>query len=227
MRLTALLLVLASPATLAAGGTVVQLEGNASIVRKGSTVIVAESTPVYTGDTLKVADHSSAQVRFEDDSVFVLPGESSLRVDKFALGSGGNGGAALYTLLEGGVRTMTGKVSKGKGDRYELRTPEAIIGVEGTAYMAMRCTGACAKKYREGLYVRVQAGKVLVGTAASKTTIKAGQTWYVKNKESAAVRVKDSPFDDPVLNAQFNVSVEFEAEIHPPRIEPEPVPSPS
>jgi hypothetical protein len=227
MRLSALVLALISPLALAGGGTVVQLDGSASIDRKGGKVPVAESTPVYSGDTLNVADHSSAQVRFEDDSVFVVPGSSSFRVDKFAMGNGNAGGTALYTLLDGGVRTMTGKVGKGQGDRYELRTPEAIIGVQGTAFMAMRCTGSCAKKYREGLYVRTQSGTVLIGTTASKTTVKAGQTFYVKSKNDAAVKVSISPFDDPVLNAQFNVTTEFEAEIHPPRIEPEPVPSPS
>ena len=137
---------LISPVALAGGGTVVQLDGNASIDRKGSMVLVAPSTPVYSGDTLNVGEHSSAQVRFEDDSVFVVPGAASFRVDKFAMPNGSGGGTALYTLLEGGVRTMTGKVSKGQGDRYELRTPEAIIGVQGTAFMALRCKGACAKK---------------------------------------------------------------------------------
>lgn len=226
MRKFALVLALVSPVALAGGGTVVQLDGEASIDRRGSKVQVAESTPVYSGDTLNVADHSVAQVRFEDDSVFVVPGAASLRVDKFAINAKG-GGTALYTLLDGGVRAMTGKVGKGKNDRYELRTPEAIIGVQGSAYMALRCNGACAKKYKEGLYVRAQAGKIIVGTASAKTTMKAGQTFYVKSKNDVAVQVKASPFDDPVLNAQFNVSTEFDAEIHPPRIEPEPVPSPS
>jgi hypothetical protein len=225
MRLTALLLVLISPAALAGGGTVVHLDGAATIDRKGGRVPVAESTPVYSGDTLNVENHSSVQVRFEDDSVFVVPGAASFRVDKFAMGNGGD--TALYTLLEGGVRTMTGKVGKGQGDRYELRTPEAIIGVQGTAFMALRCAGACAKKYREGLYVRTEAGKVVIGTSAAKTTVKAGQTFYVKSKNDVAVKVSVSPFDDPMLNAQFNISTEFDAEIHPPRIEPEPVPSPS
>jgi len=215
MRMTALLLLLISPIALAGGGTVVQLDGKANIVRKGSNVDVARSTPVYSGDTLKVADHSTAQVLFEDDSVFIVPGEATFRVDKFAMGGKDGGSTALYTLLEGGVRTMTGKVSKGQNDRYELRTPEAIIGVKGSAYLALRCTGPCAKKYKLGLYVRAQQGVIVIGTAKAKTNVKAGETFYVKSKDDVAVKVKASPFDDPVLNAQFNFDAEFDAEVHP------------
>jgi len=114
----ALIAALAAPAALAGGGTVVKLEGKATIERKGAKVIVAESTPVYSGDTLDVADNAAAQVRFEDDSVFVLPGVAKLRVDQFTMPVGNKGGKALYTLVEGGLRTITGRLSK--NGQYEI-----------------------------------------------------------------------------------------------------------
>ena len=222
----ALVAALASPVALAGGGTVVKLQGAASIERKGAKVKVAESTPVYSGDTLAVADNSAAQVRFEDDSVFVLPGSTKLRVDQFTMPPGNAaGGTAKYTLVEGGLRTITGRVSK--NGKYEMRTEEATITVDGSAYLAMRCQGACAKKYKAGLYVKGEAGVITVTTAAGKTQIRRGQTVHVGNNTELATRVRVSPFDDPVFGAELNMAVEFDAEIHPQRIEQEPPASPS
>ena len=221
----ALIAALAAPAALAGGGTVVKLEGKATIERKGAKVIVAESTPVYSGDTLDVADNAAAQVRFEDDSVFVLPGVAKLRVDQFTMPVGNKGGKALYTLVEGGLRTITGRLSK--NGQYEMRTEEATITVAGSAYLAARCQGPCARKYKPGLYVKGESGTITVTSAGGKLQVKRGQTVYVASNAELPVYVRVSPFDDPVFGAGFSFSTEFDAEIHPPRIEQEPVASPS
>ena len=221
----ALIAALAAPAALAGGGTVVKLEGKATIERKGAKVIVAESTPVYSGDTLDVADNAAAQVRFEDDSVFVLPGVAKLRVDQFTMPVGNKGGKALYTLVEGGLRTITGRLSK--NGQYEMRTEEATITVAGSAYLAARCQGRCARKYKPGLYVKGESGTITVTSAGGKLQVKRGQTVYVASNAELPVYVRVSPFDDPVFGAGFSFSTEFDAEIHPPRIEQEPVASPS
>jgi len=53
--------------------------------------------------------------------------------DKFTLPNGGAGGKAIYTLVEGGMRTITGTVGKRDGDEYELRAEEATLTVEKMA----------------------------------------------------------------------------------------------
>lgn len=210
----------------AAGGTIVKLDGSAVIERKAARIAVGESTPIYSGDTLNVQE-GVAQVHFEDDSVFVVPGASRLRVDSFKLASGSAGGKAIYTLVDGGLRTITGAVSKGRDDQYELRTAEATITVAGSAYMAIRCQGACAKKYKPGLYVKGESGVVFMTNAGGKLKLQRGQTGYVSSNTALAVRVKTSPFDDPSISAEYGISTDFDAEVHPPRIEPEPPASPS
>jgi len=216
-----------TPVALASGGTIVKLDGKAVIERKNLKVEAAESTPIYSGDTLSVAEQGLAQVLLEDDSVFVVPGASRLRIDSFAVARPGAGGKAVYTLVNGGVRTITGKVSKGGDDRYELRAEEGTITVAGSAYMALRCQGACARKHKAGLYVRGQAGTITVTNAAGKLNIRRGQTVYVADMNSLPAHVKVSPFDDPSISADFSVDAEFDTEVHPPRIEPESSASPS
>lgn len=215
------------PAALAGGGTIVKLGGKAVIERRSVQVQAAESTPIYSGDTLNVADQGIAQVLFEDDSVFVVPGASRLRIDSFSLAKPGAGGKAVFTLVDGGVRTITGKVSKGGDDQYELRADEATITVAGSAYMALRCQGACARKHKAGLYVRGQGGTVTVANAGGKLKLRRGQTGFTPNKDTVPVHVKVSPFDDPAISSDFGMDAEFDTEVHPPRVEPELSASPS
>ena len=224
--IVASLTALALPAAIAGGGTVVRLDGTAVIERKNLQVQVAASTPIYSGDTLNVADRAVAQVLFEDDSVFVVPGAARLRVDSFKPPAGGSGGTAKYTLVSGGLRTITGKV-KGGAEQYQLRAEEGTITVAGSAYMAMRCGGACARKYKGGLYVRGESGTITVGNAAGSLKVRRGQTAFAADQNMLPIHVKVSPFDDPLISAGFGLDAEFDTEIHPPRVEPESVASPS
>jgi hypothetical protein len=217
----------AVPAALAGGGTLVRLDGAAVIERKNLEVRAAESMPLYSGDVLNVGRHASAQIRFEDDSVYVVPGAARLRVDQFRMSAAGGAGTAVFTLLEGGVRTLTGRVGRNAGDRYELRTEEATITVAGTAFLAIRCQGACARKYKAGLYLRGESGTVFLANAAGRLKLHRGQTAYVASNTSLATHVKVSPFDDPRLTADYGISGDFDAEVHPPRIEQERRASPS
>lgn len=222
-----LLLAAVLPATaLAGGGTIVKLDGTAVIERKALRVPVSESTPIYSGDTLNVTQ-GAVQLRFEDDSVFVVPGASRLRVDKFTAPAAAAGGQAMYTLVEGGLRTITGRVGKGARDRYELRTEEATLTVAGSAYMAIRCRGACARKYKAGLYVRGESGKVFMTTTAGRLAVKRAQTGFTPDSGTLPVHVKTSPFDDPLIAAELGIAVEFDTEVHPPRIEQEASASPA
>lgn len=216
-----------APAVLASGGTIVKLDGKAVIERRNLKVQVAPSTPIYSGDTLEVADDGIAQLLLEDDSVFVVPGAARLRIDTFAVAKPGAGGKAVYTLVNGGIRTITGRVSKGGDDQYELRADEGTITVAGSAYMAIRCQGACARKHKAGLYVRGESGTITIANAAGKLNLRRGHTAYVANRDTLPAHVKTSPFDDPTISADFSLDAEFDTEVHPPRVEPELTPSPS
>jgi hypothetical protein len=220
----------ATPAAFAAaGGTVVKVDGKAVVERGGDQFPVTESFGIESGDVLSVSEGAKVQVHFQDDSFFSIPGEAKLRVDEFAMSRQSAGGSAIFSLLRGGLRAITGLISKGHNDRYELRTPAITIGVRGTAYSVVICDGACTAggKFKAGVYARSENGTVIVANAAGKLTLKAGQAAYAESNTSAPVRVKVSPFSDPKFATQFGIDVDFGTQIQPPRIEQEPAPSPS
>ncbi len=75
--------------------------------------------------------------------------------------------SALFSLLRGGLRTVTGLIGKLTPDSYRMRTRVATIGIRGTGYDAL-CTGACAGGETSGgsedtLSTYVWLGKITVG----------------------------------------------------------------
>jgi hypothetical protein len=147
-------------------------------------------------------------------------------VDEFRMPAAGAGGKAVYTLADGGFRTVTGRISKGRKDTYELRTELANVTVRGSAYTAVRCRQQCGKA-KPGLYVRGEKGLITVANAAGKVQVKPGQVAHADEKGGAPVVVQASPFIDPIFAESFGFSIGLDLNPPPPRIEQEPSASPS
>lgn len=138
----------------------------------------------------------------------------------------GKPGKAIYTLVDGGVRTITGSVKGAKG-QYEMRAEEGTITVDGSAYSAMRCNGACARKHPAGLYVKGEAGTIIVTGSGGQLKLRAGMIAFIPTGGGTPVLVRISPFGDPEVAGSFNMTTEFDVDVHPPRIESENPASPS
>lgn len=222
---SSLLLLAVSGAALADGaGTLVRYQGPVEIRGKAQARPAAEAMTVNAGDSVVTGERGQAQLRLEDDSIFVVPANSELKIDDFRLGKERR---AAYTLERGGVRTITGQVGKRKGDRYELRTAQAKLTVQGTAYSALICDGNCGNGMRKGTYVRDEAGSVTVTNDGGKLKLRPGDVAYVESRAVAPVKVTLSPFEDPAIAAAFEVDVDVKVDVHPPRIENDPPASPS
>jgi hypothetical protein len=215
---------LLTPFVAAANGAVVSVTGKASVERGKEKLNVVEALSVQPADTLTVAAQSKVQLQFDDDSLLVVPGAAVFRVDAFELPKTGPG-KAVYTLVDGGLRTITGRISKNAQDVYELHTDLATVTVKGSAYAAVRCRAQCAGA-KAGLYVRADKGLITVANGAGKLGLRPGEVAYVESPESAPRRVEVSPFLDPVFAAPYAFDERLEGD-DPSRIEQEPPVSPS
>lgn len=223
IALAALLAVL--PLAAGAQGAVTSLEGKAAVERGKQTVDVVEALPVQAGDTLRVQKQSKVQLQFDDDSLFTIPGAAVLRVDAFEAPEKGPG-RAVYTLVDGGLRTITGRVGKNPQDVYQMHSDLATVTVRGSAYTALRCRSTCAGQ-KPGLYVKAEKGLITVANAQGKLNLRPGEVAYVASVETAPVRVQNSPFLDPVFASAFAFDEVIEGVGEPPRIEQETPVSPS
>ena len=210
---------LALPLAASAGGAVVSIDGKAALERGQQSFNVVEALPVEAGDTLTVKAQSKVQLQFDDDSLFTIPGAAVVRVDTFDLPKAGPG-KAVYTLVDGGLRTITGRISKNPEDVYELHTDLAVITVKGSAYAAVRCRKTCAGA-KPGLYVRSEKGLITVANATGRLILRPGEVGFVEEPLSAPTRVAVSPFLDPVFAAGYKFEERLEGVGEPPRIEQE------
>jgi hypothetical protein len=213
------------PLAVAADGAVVSIDGKAELERGKDMVNVVAALPIQPGDTLRVQKQSKVQLQFDDDSLFTIPGAAVLRVDAFEAPKKGPG-KAVYTLVDGGLRTITGRVSKNPQDVYELHTDLATVTVKGSGYTALRCRSTCAGQ-KAGLYVKAEKGLITVANGNGKLNLRPGEVAYVESAQSAPVRVQNSPFLDPVFASAFAFEDVLEGAGEPPRIEQETPVSPS
>ena len=213
------------PALAAADGTVLAIEGKAALERGPQSLNVVEALPVQAGDTLAVRAQSKVQLQFDDDSLYTIPGASVLRVDAFEFPKQGPG-KAVYTLVDGGVRGITGRIGKNMQDVYELHSDLATITVKGSAYTAVRCRKSCAGA-KPGLYVRAEKGLITLTNGAGTLALRPGEIAFVESPESAPTRTQVSPFLDPVFASGFTFEDVIETGREPDRIEQDLPASPS
>ena len=92
---------------------------------------------VESGDTLVTEKNTYALVRFIDNSEITLKPATTFKVDQFAFDAGKpDGDQAAFSLVKGGLRSVTGLLGKRNKEKFSLKTPSATIGIRGTTFVA-------------------------------------------------------------------------------------------
>lgn len=189
--LSAALLALAMPVVHAedTDGDRVRVGGEARLERGAQTLEIGPLTRFLPGDTVNTGDTGRVQWAMPDASRFNVLGGTRFKVEEF---SKSDRPRAIYSLLKGGFRTLTGLISKRAGYVYKVNTPVATLGVRGTKYLAIFCKGTCDKyasaatgKIEDGLYAKVDEGTVIITNANGSIEIGAGAFGFVPADGSA------------------------------------------
>ena len=147
---------------------------NANSIEGASRTLKAGSS-VFEGDTLTTKENAYSIIVFRDKSRISLQSNTVFRVDEMKFDEKDEDKtSALFSLLRGGLRTVTGLLGKLHPKKYKMRTSIATIGIRGTGYDLM-CTGACQSggagqsattatlPKGEGLYANVWDGAIEFG----------------------------------------------------------------
>ena len=122
------------------------------------------------GETLESRD-GLVQLRFRDGASMSLQTQTQFRVDDYRFrdeaGKASPEDRSFFTLVRGGLRTVTGLIGKEKNEQYRLNTAVAVIGIRGTEYSG-RLDDA-------GLSLSTFAGVVLVCNDAGCQLVRAGE----------------------------------------------------
>ena len=153
----------------ASAGRIIILRGEVVAVDgTGSRRALSRGSPVFQGDTLFTQKGAEVQLRFTDGALVSLLPESRFRIDAYRYdGEPGGQDRAFFSLLKGGLRSITGMIGARRHQDYKVETPVATIGKRGTHYALHLCTaGACvaSEGLADGLY-----GGVLEGVVEART----------------------------------------------------------
>ncbi len=78
-----------------------------------------------------------AQLRFTDGALVSLQPRSEFKIDNYQYsGKGAGEEKGFFSLIKGGMRTITGLIGRSNRNNYQITTSVATIGIRGTEYTA-------------------------------------------------------------------------------------------
>ncbi|HEY8242042.1 MAG: FecR domain-containing protein [Vicinamibacteria bacterium] len=162
---------LLSASAFAQAGRVVMAVGDVAIVRGADRVRVSAGANVGVGDAIVTGNDGHTQVRFADDALVAIKPGSEFRIEAYTFNGRADGSErAVFRLVRGGFRTLTGQIGQVNRDTYQVLTTQATIGIRGTHYQLEVCgANVCRESPNDppaapGLYGGVYDGGIAAST---------------------------------------------------------------
>ena len=93
---------------------------------------------VHESDRIITGDKSFAVLQFIDGAKVTIRPNTVLDIKQYVY-NGGSKNAATLSLVEGGLRVITGAMAKAEPESFKIETPVALMGVRGTEFAVVLC----------------------------------------------------------------------------------------
>jgi FecR protein len=164
----------------AAGSVDFASGGATAMAPNGTPRTLAKGAQVNAGDTINTGPEGRVHIRFTDGAYSSIQPNTVFKIDTYVFNGRADGNEkGLFSLVKGGLRTVTGAIGRTNRQNYAVDTPAATIGIRGTAYSAF--------VNEDGLKVSVGQGIVSVINPAGDLSIAAGQTAFVGSRLTTPV----------------------------------------
>jgi Laminin G domain len=114
-------------------GHVTKLQGSATVIRNGVSVILNMGDNVEKGDVVQTAANSTLGLTFIDGTVFGLSSNARMVLNEMVYDPNGSNNSSLLSLVAGTISFVAGETAK-HGD-MKVDTPVATMGIRGTAVL--------------------------------------------------------------------------------------------
>lgn len=142
---------------------------------------VAQGQRLNPGTALTTGANAQVVMRFDDGQQVVLNQNSEFRLVDFRFNSPNpKDDRSILDLVKGALRVVTGAVARRNQASFQLRTPQATIGVRGTDFMVAIVNPA---------YVSVLSGSIGVTSSAGTAVFGAGSFGMVASSTALAITV--------------------------------------
>ncbi len=158
--------------------TATSTDGKLRTLHKGSRV--------FSGETLNTRD-GRLQVRFSDGGFISLQPRTRFKLEQYRFNGKEDGQeSAIFSLLRGGLRAISGLIGHRHARTYQIRTSVATIGIRGTAFSARLCQGDCFStdgvKLEDGLRTHTEDGTIFVFNDAGSLDLPAGKNSLTRDR---------------------------------------------
>jgi hypothetical protein len=176
-----------------ADATITSMKGD---VRVGNSPASA-STAVFSGATITTGPGAQATLLFDDKQQIVLNENTTFRIADFRYhAEQPRGDRAVFDLLRGALRFITGIVGARSRNTVALRIPQATIGIRGTDFMVVLVNPG---------YVNVVHGAIGVTNGGGTTVFGEGAIGQVANAASLATSIPASALPPAASGAFSNL----------------------
>lgn len=199
LRILRLLAVLAGVAFFANSGPSFAQQGYIHEVSGSVTAQVGGGQPIAAskGETLTnnviiaTGPNSYAVLKFEDGTVVMLKQNTGFQVQNYRYSAKApEASSAIFNMLRGGLRMITGLVTSRNREALKVATPLATIGIRGTDF---------ALELVNPLFVQVFTGVVGSTNAAGTVLFTAGQIGSIASSTALGTAISGSQLPAGVL----------------------------
>lgn len=99
---------------------------------------LARGDSVEEEERIITGDKSFAVLQFIDGAKVTVRPNSVLDIKEYVY-NGGDENAATLSLVQGGLRVITGAMAKAEPESFKVETPVALMGVRGTEFAIVLC----------------------------------------------------------------------------------------
>jgi hypothetical protein len=186
---------LALPALSWAGAVIQSMQGDVRVGGSKAVLIAArEGQRIASGTTLTTSADSQVVLKFDDGAQMVLGQNTEFRVVDSQYASNSPGAdRAVFDLVRGALRVVTGFIGQRNRQAFALRAPQMTIGIRGTDFMVAVGNQA---------YVSVTQGAVAVSNSFGTSVVGAGSVASVASSAAAVTTIPASSLP-PAASSAF------------------------
>jgi hypothetical protein len=151
-------------------GTVIEVEGTATITPKGKPAVkAARGTRLHMNDTIATGEKSKIFLLFIDETKISLSENGHMTIDKYVFDpDNAEHNSGTFSITEGAFKYISGLLAKKKEPDVNFNTAYGSVGIRGTIFESGRVRDTYGVGVTKGrVRVRNQAGEVVVGEGKS------------------------------------------------------------
>ena len=141
--------------------------------------LIAKGSPLHNGETLNTGSRALALIEFNDGTKMTLRPSTTFKIEDVDVRP--NRENAVLSLIRGGLRAVTGFISKRAKKAFRINTSVATIGIRGTEFDARLCEGG-----------ECQAEEDATGQTAQRESRVVGRIALLRGRASAQEDGEDS-----------------------------------